>query len=32
MNDCTQPAETLVCPGYGPLTTVVEEKEYNPFF
>ena len=26
------PAETLLCPGHGPLTTVAEEKEYNPFF
>jgi hydroxyacylglutathione hydrolase len=28
----TLPAETLVCPGHGPLTTVAEEKEHNPFF
>ncbi len=26
------PAETLLCPGHGPLTTVGEEKEHNPFF
>ncbi len=26
------PPETLLCPGHGPLTTVVEEKEHNPFF
>jgi len=26
------PGETLICPGHGPLTTVVEEKEHNPFF
>jgi hydroxyacylglutathione hydrolase len=26
------PAETLLCPGHGPLTTVREEKEHNPFF
>jgi hydroxyacylglutathione hydrolase len=31
MNDCALP-ETLICPGYGPLTTVAEEKEHNPFF
>jgi glyoxylase-like metal-dependent hydrolase (beta-lactamase superfamily II) len=28
----TLPAETLLCPGHGPLTTVVEEREHNPFF
>jgi hydroxyacylglutathione hydrolase len=28
----TLPAETLLCPGHGPLTTVAEEKEHNPFF
>jgi hydroxyacylglutathione hydrolase len=26
------PPDTLLCPGHGPLTTVVEEKEHNPFF
>ncbi|HUA69192.1 MAG TPA: MBL fold metallo-hydrolase [Candidatus Saccharimonadales bacterium] len=26
------PATTLICPGHGPLTTVAEEKEHNPFF
>src|SRR5665213_3712280 len=26
------PPETLICPGHGPLTTVAEEKEYNPLF
>ncbi len=26
------PAETLICPGHGPLTTVTEEKQHNPFF
>lgn len=28
----TLPGPTLVCPGHGPLTTVAEEKEFNPFF
>lgn len=28
----TLPAETLICPGHGPLTTVSEEKAHNPFF
>ena len=26
------PAETLLCPGHGPLTTIAEEKAHNPFF
>jgi hydroxyacylglutathione hydrolase len=26
------PAETLICPGHGPLTTVADEKAHNPFF
>lgn len=26
------PADTLICPGHGPLTTVGQEKENNPFF
>lgn len=26
------PAETLVCPGHGPFTTVRQEKAHNPFF
>lgn len=26
------PPETLLCSGHGPLTTVAEEKEHNPFF
>lgn len=26
------PAETLICPGHGPLTTVGQEKAHNPFF
>ena len=28
----TLPADTLLCAGHGPLTTVREEKENNPFF
>ena len=28
----TLPAETLLCPGHGPLTTVEEERANNPFF
>jgi len=28
----TLPLTTLICPGHGPLTTVAEEKEHNPFF
>jgi hydroxyacylglutathione hydrolase len=28
----SQPAETLICPGHGPLTTVAEEANHNPFF
>ena len=28
----TLPAETLLCPGHGPLTTVAQEKAHNPFF
>jgi len=26
------PADTLICPGHGPVTTVGEEKAHNPFF
>ncbi len=26
------PDETVLCPGHGPLTTVVKEKADNPFF
>jgi hydroxyacylglutathione hydrolase len=26
------PADTLLCPGHGPVTTVGEERENNPFF
>ncbi|MBI3848943.1 MAG: MBL fold metallo-hydrolase [Verrucomicrobia bacterium] len=28
----TLPAETLICPGHGPFTTVAEETLHNPFF
>ncbi len=28
----TLPAETLICAGHGPLTTVAEERANNPFF
>lgn len=28
----TLPAGTVICPGHGPLTTVGEEREHNPFF
>lgn len=28
----TLPEETIICPGHGPMTTVGEEKRYNPFF
>ena len=27
----TLPADTVVCPGHGPLTTVGEERQHNPF-
>ena len=26
------PDETIVCPGHGPMTTVGQEREHNPFF
>lgn len=26
------PAETVLCPGHGPMTTVGEQREWNPFF
>jgi len=28
----TLPDETIICPGHGPMTTVLKEKEDNPFF
>ena len=28
----TLPDETIICPGHGPITSVVEEKQHNPFF
>jgi hydroxyacylglutathione hydrolase len=28
----TLPDETVICPGHGPMTTVGEEKQHNPFF
>ena len=28
----TLPEETVLCPGHGPMTTVGEEKQHNPFF
>jgi hydroxyacylglutathione hydrolase len=28
----TLPDETIICPGHGPMTTVDEEKQHNPFF
>jgi glyoxylase-like metal-dependent hydrolase (beta-lactamase superfamily II) len=28
----TLPGETIICPGHGPMTTVGEEKQHNPFF
>jgi hydroxyacylglutathione hydrolase len=26
------PDSTIICPGHGPMTTVIEEKEHNPFY
>ncbi|MGI8890755.1 MAG: MBL fold metallo-hydrolase [Chthoniobacterales bacterium] len=28
----TLPNDTVLCPGHGPLTTVAQEKQHNPFF
>ena len=28
----TLPDDTVICPGHGPLTTVGEERQHNPFF
>jgi len=28
----TLPNDTVLCPGHGPMTTVGEEKNHNPFF
>ena len=28
----TLPANTILCPGHGPLTSVGEEQRNNPFF
>jgi len=28
----SMPPGTLLCPGHGPMTTVAEEREHNPFF
>jgi glyoxylase-like metal-dependent hydrolase (beta-lactamase superfamily II) len=28
----TLPDDTIICPGHGPMTTVAEEKQHNPFF
>ena len=28
----TLPPQTVLCPGHGPLATVAEEREHNPFF
>jgi len=28
----TLPEETVLCPGHGPMTTVGEEKQHNPFY
>ncbi len=28
----TLPDETIICPGHGPVSSIAEEKRYNPFF
>ena len=28
----TLPDETVICPGHGPMTTLAEEKQHNPFY
>ena len=28
----TLPPETILCPGHGPMTTVAEESQHNPFY
>jgi hydroxyacylglutathione hydrolase len=28
----TLPDDTILCPGHGPLTTVAEERQHNPFY
>lgn len=28
----TLPGDTVICPGHGPMTSVGEEKQHNPFF
>jgi len=28
----TLPDDTILCPGHGPMSSVAEEKKYNPFF
>ena len=28
----TLPDETIICPGHGPMSTIAEEKQNNPFF
>ena len=28
----TLPDDTILCPGHGPMSSIAEEKAYNPFF